>query len=120
MSGRHPNGGKPDTYPICHDGIAGTPDGKQKYDPEWLHLSAPGCPIQKLRTKNTADYLPGSTRHEVEMKKLLEAQASVRNRPARQSGWVYGCVSVQRRDNWSCRGTRTFPLPLGCRALSPH
>lgn len=49
------------------------------------------------------DYLPkASTRQELEMKKLLEAQG-FRPEPDPQGNLAlgYGCVSVQRRDNWA-------------------
>lgn len=81
MSGRHPNG-KGELIPIQYAtmAIAGTPDGKQKYDAEmaaaYLRLVAhAGTP-----DKDAPDYLPkASTRQELEMKKLLEAQASAPN-----------------------------------------
>ena len=68
--------------------IAGTPDGKQKYDPEMAAAYLRLVAYTEAPDKNAPDYLPkASTCHELEMKKLLEAQGFVRNRPARQSGF---------------------------------
>lgn len=52
MSGRHPNGGG-SLIPIQYAtmAIAGTPDGKQKYDPEMAAAICAWLPIQKLRTR---------------------------------------------------------------------
>lgn len=104
MSGRHPNGGG-ELIPIQYAtmAIAGTPDGKQKYDAEmaaaYLRLVAySGTP-----DKDAAEYLPkASTKQELQMKKLLEAQG-FRPEPDPQGNLAlgYGCVSVQRRDNWA-------------------
>lgn len=104
MSGRHPNGGG-ELIPIQYAtmAIAGTPDGKQQYDAEmaaaYLRLVAySGTP-----DKDAAEYLPkASTKQELQMKKLLEAQG-FRPEPDPQGNLAlgYGCVSVQRRDNWA-------------------
>lgn len=104
MSGRHPNG-KGELIPIQYAvmAIAGTPDGKQKYDADmaaaYLRLVAHiGTP-----DKDVPDYLPkASARQELEMKRLLEAQG-FRPEPDPQGNLAlgYGCVSVQRRDNWA-------------------
>lgn len=104
MSGRHPNG-KGKLIPIQYAtmAISGTPDGKQKYDADmaaaYLRLVAyTGTP-----DKDAPDYLPrASVRQELKMKKLLEAQG-FRPEPDPQGNLAlgYGCVSVQRRDNWA-------------------
>ena len=104
MSGRHPNG-KGELIPIQYAvmAIAGTPDGKQKYDADmaaaYLRLVAHiGTP-----DKDVPDYLPkASARQELEMKRLLEVQG-FRPEPDPQGNLAlgYGCVSVQRRDNWA-------------------
>ena len=52
--------------------------------------------------KDAPDYLPkASARQELKMKELLEAQG-FRPEPDPQGNLAlgYGCVSVQRRDNW--------------------
>lgn len=104
MSGRHPNG-KGSLIPIQYAtmAIAGTPDGKQKYDPEMAAAYLRLVAHTEVPDKNAPDYLPkASTRHELEMKKLLEAQG-FRPEPDPQGNLAlgYGCVSVQRRDNWA-------------------
>ena len=104
MSGRHPNG-KGELIPIQYAtmAIAGTPDGKQKYDADmaaaYLRLTA----YSNTSDKDAPDYLPkASTRQELKMKELLEAQG-FRPEPDPQGNLAlgYGCVSVQRRDNWA-------------------
>lgn len=104
MSGRHPNGGG-SLIPIQYAtmAIAGTPDGKQKYDPEMAAAYLRLVAYTEAPDKNAPDYLPkASTRHELEMKKLLEAQG-FRPEPDPQGNLAlgYGCVSVQRRSNWA-------------------
>lgn len=104
MSGRHPNG-KGELIPIQYAtmAIAGTPDGKQEYDADmaaaYLRLMA----YVNRPDEDVPDYLPkASTRQELEMKKLLETQG-FRPEPDPQGNLAlgYGCVSVQRRDNWA-------------------
>ena len=104
MSGRHPNGGG-SLIPIQYAtmAIAGTPDGKQKYDPEMAAAYLRLVAYTEAPDKNAPDYLPkASTCHELEMKKLLEAQG-FRPEPDPQGNLAlgYGCVSVQRRSNWA-------------------
>ena len=103
MSGRHPNG-KGELVPIQYAtmAVAGTPDGKQAYDADmaaaYLRLAA----YTGMPDKDAPDYLPkASARQELKMKELLEAQG-FRPEPDPQGNLAlgYGCVSVQRRDNW--------------------
>ena len=103
MSGRHPNG-KGELVPIqfATMAVAGTPDGKQAYDADmaaaYLRLAA----YTGMPDKDAPDYLPkASARQELKMKELLEAQG-FRPEPDPQGNLAlgYGCVSVQRRDNW--------------------
>lgn len=104
MSGRHPNGGGeliPAQYATM--ALAGTPDGKQKYDAEMAAAYLRLVSHAETSDKNAPDYLPkASTRQELQMKKLLEAQG-FRPEPDPQGNLAlgYGCVSVQRRDNWA-------------------
>ena len=104
MSGRHPNGGG-ELIPIQYAtmAIAGTPDGKQKYDAEMAAAYLRLVAYSETPDKNAAEYLPkASTKQELQMKKLLEAQG-FRPEPDPQGNLAlgYGCVSVQRRDNWA-------------------
>ena len=103
MSGRHPNG-KGELVPIQYAtmAVAGTPDGKQAYDADmaaaYLRLAA----YTGMPDKDAPDYQPkASARQELKMKELLEAQG-FRPEPDPQGNLAlgYGCVSVQRRDNW--------------------
>lgn len=104
MSGRHPNGGGeliPAQYATM--AIAGTPDGKQKYDAEMAAAYLRLVSYAEAPAEDAPDYLPkASARQEMQMKKLLEAQG-FRPEPDPQGNLAlgYGCVSVQRRDNWA-------------------
>lgn len=104
MSGRHPNG-KGQLIPIQYAtmALAGTPDGKQKYDPEMAAAYLRLVSYTETPDKDAPDYLPkASTRQELELKQKLEAQG-FRPEPDPQGNLAlgYGCVSVQRRDNWA-------------------
>lgn len=104
MSGRHPNGGGqliPIQYAMM--AIAGTPDGKQKYDPEMAAAYLRLMSYSKASDKDATEYLPKvSTRHELELKKQLETQGfRPEGNPQGNLALGYGCVSVQRRDNWA-------------------
>ena len=103
MSGRHPNG-KGELVPIQYAtmAVAGPPNGKKAYDADmaaaYLRLAA----YTGMPDKDAPDYLPkASARQELKMKELLEAQG-FRPEPDPQGNLAlgYGCVSVQRRDNW--------------------
>lgn len=104
MSGRHPNGkGQlvPDHYGTM--AVSGTPDGKQKYDPEMAaaYLRLISYPASQDKTK--PDYMPKtSPKKEKQLKKELEtAGFSAEPIPSGNLALGYGCVSVQRRDNWA-------------------
>lgn len=104
MSGRHPNG-KGQLIPIQYAmmAIAGTPDGKQKYDSDMAAAYLRLVSRMETTDKDAPDYLPkASTRQELEMKELLEAQGfRPESDPQGNLALGYGCVSVQRRDNWA-------------------
>lgn len=104
MSGRHPNG-KGQLIPIQYAtmALAGTPDGKQKYDPDMAAAYLRLVSRMETADKDAPDYLPkASTRQELEMKELLEAQGfRPESDPQGNLALGYGCVSVQRRDNWA-------------------
>lgn len=104
MSGRHPNG-KGQLIPIQYAtmAIAGTPDGKLKYDPDMAAAYLRLVSRMEATDKDAPDYLPkASTRQELEMKELLEAQGfRPESDPQGNLALGYGCVSVQRRDNWA-------------------
>lgn len=104
MSGRHPNGkGKLIPMQYAAMAIAGTPDGKQKYDADMAAAYLRLVAYTSTPDQDAPDYLPkASVRQELKMKELLEAQG-FRPEPDPQGNLAlgYGCVSVQRRDNWA-------------------
>lgn len=104
MSGRHPNGGGtliPVQYATL--ALAGTPDGKQKYDPELAVAYLRLVSRVEMPDKNAPDYLPkSSSKQELKLKALLEKQGfRPEADPQGNLALGYGCTSVQRRDNWS-------------------
>ncbi|ADV42608.1 chondroitinase family polysaccharide lyase [Bacteroides helcogenes] len=104
MSGRHPNG-KGELIPMHYAtmAVAGTPDGRQKYDPEMAAAYLRLVAYTTVPDKDTPEYLPkASAGKEAAMKKLLEAQGFCPEPdPQGNIALGYGCVSVQRRDNWA-------------------
>lgn len=104
MSGRHPNGGG-ELIPIQYAtmAVAGTPDGKQPFDPEMAAAYLRLVSYTEAPDKDAPEYLPkASTKKELEMKKLLEAQGfRPEGDPRGNLALGYGCVSVQRRGNWA-------------------
>ncbi len=102
MSGRHPNGkGKLNPLQYATMALAGTPDGKQEYDPEmasaFLRLIASGS------NKDNPEYMPYVPKgREKRMQQLLLAKGfHAEADPRGNIALGYGCVSVQRRSNWS-------------------
>lgn len=104
MSGRHPNG-KGELIPIhfATMAIAGTPDGKQEYDAEMAAAYLRLVAYAGKADKDAPDYLPkASAGKELQMRNLLEAQGfRPEPDPSGNLALGYGCVSVQRRDNWA-------------------
>ena len=104
MSGRHPNG-KGQLIPVQYAtlALAGTPDGKQEYDPELAAAYLRLVSRTEVPDKNAPDYLPkSSTVREQKLKRLFEDQGfRPESDPQGNLALGYGCVSVQRRDNWS-------------------
>ena len=104
MSGRHPNGkGKliPMQYAVL--AMAGTPDGKQVYDSDLASAYLRLISYQQIADYDAPDYIPKSSEtEELKMKKLFEAQGiQAEGNPQGNLALGYGCVSVQRRDNWA-------------------
>lgn len=97
MSGRHPNGkGKliPTEYAVM--ALAGTPDGKHAIDAEmagaFLRL------VEHVVTPNKK----AATKQELRFKKqLLNKGFKAEEDPTGNKALGYGCVSIQRRENWS-------------------
>lgn len=104
MSGRHPNGGGalvPTQYAVM--ALAGTPDGKQKTDPDMAGAFLRLANLWKEPGAGQPDYKPKSdTRQIRRYKKMLEKQGfTAEPEPQGNLALGYGCVSVQRRDNWA-------------------
>lgn len=103
MSGRHPDGkGKLVPMHYAMMAIAGTPDGKSVYDEEmasaYLRLIA-DIPAGEQEP----DYMPKiSNAQERKIAKLLVQKGfCAESDPQGNLALGYGCVSVQRRSNWS-------------------
>ena len=103
MSGRHPDGkGKLVPMHFAMMALAGSPDGKEEYDSEmassYLRLiSDPSI------ENDSPEYMPKvSNAEERKVAKLL-IEKGFRPEPDPQGNIAmgYGCVSVQRRSNWS-------------------
>lgn len=104
MSGRHPNGkGKliPMQYAVL--AMAGTPDGKQSVDADLAAAYLRLISYTQAPDKDAPDYMPkSSVKEEMKMKQLFEAQGiRAEENPQGNLALGYGCVSVQRRDNWA-------------------
>ena len=103
MSGRHPDG-KGQLVPMHYAmmALAGTPDGKEPFDKEmatsYLRLIA-----DSSVENDTPEYMPkASTAEEKNIAKLLiEKGYGPEIDPQGNLALGYGCVSVQRRGNWS-------------------
>lgn len=95
--------GTVDPYTICYFGIGWHSRWKTKYDPELAAAYLRLVSYTETPDKNSPDYLPkASTANEQKLKQLFEAQG-FRPEPDPQGNLAlgYGCVSVQRRDNWA-------------------
>ena len=103
MSGRHPDGkGKLVPMHFAMMALAGSPDGKEEYDSEmassYLRLiSYPSI------ANDSPEYMPKvSNAEERKVAKLLiEKGFRLEPDPQGNIAMGYGCVSVQRRSNWS-------------------
>ncbi len=104
MSGRHPNG-KGQLIPIQYAmmAISGTPDGTKNIDPDMASAYLRLMSLNGSLDKDAPDYLPQtSNKLELKLKKQLE-DSGYKPEPEPQGNIAlgYGCVSVQRRDNWA-------------------
>ena len=102
MSGRHPDG-RGELIPIHYGrlAVAGSPDGEDEIDSElgaqYLRLVANSQDSEK------PEYMPQSqNKMEQELIQRISAKGiHAENDPVGNLSFGYGCVSVQRRDNWS-------------------
>lgn len=102
MSGRHPDGkGRLIPLHYAQMALAGTPDGKEAIDAEMASA------FLRLANANNGEkpeeYMPASTGpREKSIRKQLEKQGfKPEADPQGNIAINYGCVSVQRRSNWS-------------------
>ena len=113
MSGRHPDGkGKLVPMHFAMMALAGSPDGKEEYDSEmassYLRLiSDPSI------ENDSPEYMPKvSNAEERKVAKLLiEKGFRLEPDPQGNIAMGYGCVSVQRRSNWSSVETAVASHP---------
>lgn len=103
MSGRHPDGkGKLIPMQYAMMGIAGTPDGKADFDADmasaYLRLVS-----GETASGEAPEYMPQFTNAEEQRmaKLLLEKGFQPESDPQGNLALGYGCVSVQRRNNWA-------------------
>ena len=103
MSGRHPDGkGKLVPMHFAMMALAGSPDGKEEYDSEmassYLRLiSDPSI------ANDSPEYMPKVSNAEERKAAKLLIEKGFRPEPDPQGNIAmgYGCISVQRRSNWS-------------------
>lgn len=103
MSGRHPDGrGKLVPMHYAMMAMAGTPDGKEAYDESmaaaYLRLIS-DIPADAQEP----DYMPkvSNAQERKIAKQLMKQGFRAEEDPEGNLALGYGCVSVQRRDNWS-------------------
>ncbi|MDL2214600.1 chondroitinase [Dysgonomonas sp. OttesenSCG-928-M03] len=102
MSGRHPDG-RGELIPVQYGrlAVAGTPDGKEEIDREMgaQYLRLISNPVNSEKP----EYMPESqTKIEQDLaKRIMTKGIAPENDPAGNLSLGYGCVSVQRRNNWS-------------------
>ena len=104
LSGRHPDG-KGKLIPIQYAmmAVSGTPDGKKEIDPEMA-----GAYLRLMKrtsgvTQNDPEYMPQvpNQREEQMIRLLTAAGCTPEADPQGNLAMGYGCISVQRRSNWS-------------------
>lgn len=102
MSGRHPDG-RGELVPLQYGrmAMAGTPDGKESIDKEmgaaYLRLLSSSDNILR------PEYIPATNnKTELEIARLLTNNGIIPEKePNGNLALGYGCISVQRRNNWS-------------------
>lgn len=104
MSGRHPNGkGQliPEQFGLM--ALAGTPDGKQKYDPEMAAAFLRLVSLPKPEDKSSAEYLPKVIKGlNAKIKIELTKQGFMpEDTPQGNMGVGYSCLAVQRHKQYS-------------------
>lgn len=104
MSGRHPNGGG-ELVPVQYAVMAkaGTPDRSQEIDPDMAAAFLRLATLQPDMSKDEPDYKPKtSTARIARYRSEFEAMGyKPEPEPNGNLALGYGCVSVQRRNNWA-------------------
>lgn len=104
MSGRHPDGkGKLVPLHYAMMALAGTPDGKQEIDREMGNAYLRLVDEEKKDEANSPEYMPfiPNKREQSLKENLLAHNCVAEPDPQGNIALGYGCVSVQRRNNWS-------------------
>ena len=104
MSGRHPDG-KGKLIPIQYAtmAMAGTPDGKARFDADMAAAYLRLVSSEPLTDGTDPEYMPQATKAEERRMAERLLAAGFRPEPDPQGNLAlgYGCVSVQRRSNWA-------------------
>lgn len=103
MSGRHPDGrGKLVPMHYAMMAMAGTPDGKEAYD-ESMAAAYLRLISDTPADAQEPDYMPkvSNAQERKIAKQLMKQGFRAEEDPEGNLALGYGCVSVQRRDNWS-------------------
>lgn len=103
MSGRHPDGrGKLVPMHYAMMAMAGTPDGNEAYD-ESMAAAYLRLISDTLADAQEPDYMPkvSNAQERKIAKQLMKQGFRAEEDPEGNLALGYGCVSVQRRDNWS-------------------
>lgn len=103
MSGRHPDGrGKLVPMHYAMMAMAGTPDGKEAYD-ESMAVAYLRLISDIPADAQEPDYMPkvSNAQERKIAKQLMKQGFRAEEDPEGNLALGYGCVSVQRRDNWS-------------------
>ncbi|NDV82527.1 chondroitinase [Bacteroides sp. 51] len=104
LSGRHPDG-KGKLIPIQYAlmAVSGTPDGKKDIDPEMAGAYLRLMKGTSNATQSDPEYMPqvANQREEQMIRLLTGGGYTPEADPQGNIAMGYGCVSVQRRSNWS-------------------
>ena len=104
MSGRHPDGkGKLVPMHYAMMAIAGTPDGKGDFDKEMASAYLRLVSSDSSAAEQVPEYMPkvSNAQERKIAKRLVENGFRAESDPQGNLSLGYGCVSVQRRGNWS-------------------
>ncbi|MBV4203825.1 chondroitinase [Bacteroides salyersiae] len=104
MSGRHPDGkGKLVPMQYAMMAIAGTPDGKEDFDPDMAAAYLRLVSASTVTSGEEPEYVPQFTNAEEQQMATFLSDKGFRPEADPQGNLAlgYGCISVQRRGNWA-------------------